>query len=74
MKIEERVARIISSEWFDENHVLNNYPNQHLKYQEQARKKAKEIINMVTNRVVLISVLSWALTLIFVISMTEVLR
>lgn len=48
----EAIARAIQPLWFDtlmcpergEYCVLNNYPNQHLKYQAAARKEAGELV------------------------------
>lgn len=45
------VAKIIAPEWFGEangRHVLDNYPDQHVKYQEAARAKADEIFGLLT--------------------------
>lgn len=45
------VAKIIAPEWFGEQngrHVLDNYPKQHVNYQEDAKAKADEIFGLLT--------------------------
>ena len=59
----ESIARIIEPIWFNgvvkmshrfgqeqiDVHPLDNFPGQHLKYQETARTKAKEILTLLQN-------------------------
>jgi hypothetical protein len=43
----EKLARLISPEWFTEDGsppVVNNFPDQHLRYQEAAREKARTFL------------------------------
>lgn len=48
------VAKLIAPEWFNGvsngSHPLDNYPEQHLAYQQRARDKAIKIIDLVQER------------------------
>lgn len=52
-----QVAKLIDiSGWFNSNkdntfHVLNNFPNQHLRYQETLKSKADDIILLVKSNI-----------------------
>ena len=49
-ELEEKVARAISPFWFTEDGsppIINNYPDQHLHYQEKARVAARAALAVV---------------------------